>query len=248
MTSLSYSGYKKVFSENFLGAELNRRDWNVECHPVGWVNQEWQEYIDSPKTVYVEDGVLHLRPVKEGSRYYSGRISTEGKHSFTYGIFEAAFRVPKGAGYLPAFWLMAENEALYGGWPRCGEIDIFEIMGSDTHQLYGGIHYGNPHGETQGHWQLREDFSQKIHTVALKWEEGNLEWYLDGIRHFQVDRWYSTDLQEQPAPYPAPFDHPMYLILNLAVGGEWVGNPDESTAFAGESFEIYSVNVYQKED
>ena len=245
--TLSYTGYEKVFSEDFSGDTLDRSCWNVELHPPGWVNEEWQAYVDSPETLYIQDGCLHIRPVKKGDRYESARISTEGKRSFTYGIFEAVLRVPKGAGYLPAFWLMAEHEERYGTWPCCGEIDICEIMGSNTGRLYGTLHYGLPHGQTQGFIDLEnDDFAERFHRISLKWEEGHIAWYVDGALFFETDRWYATDRAGNPQPYPAPFDHPMYLIVNLAVGGSWVGNPDETTAFAGESLEVASVTVYQK--
>lgn len=85
--TLSYTGYRKAFSEDFRRDALEKSRWNVERHPPGWVNEEWQEYIDSPETLYVQNGCLHIRPVKKGDKYYSSRISTKGACSFTYGIF-----------------------------------------------------------------------------------------------------------------------------------------------------------------
>lgn len=246
--TLDYTGYIPTFEEHFDGDALDRSVWNVETHEAGWVNREWQEYIDSDTVLHQKDSILTIRPIKEGDRYYSGRISTEGKRSFTYGIFEARFRVPRGKGYLPAFWLMSEHEERYGFWPKCGEIDIMEVMGSQTGVSYATIHYGSPHTQSQGVITLEDDdFSRSFHTVSLLWEEGRMTWYMDGQAFCTISDWFGTDLQDHPVPFPAPFDHEMYLILNLAVGGEWVGYPDETTDFAHEVFEIDYVKVYQKE-
>ncbi|MBQ8165493.1 MAG: family 16 glycosylhydrolase, partial [Lachnospiraceae bacterium] len=124
-SDLSYEGYNLVWEDNFDAETLNRDDWNVELHEPGWVNAEWQEYVDSEENIYIEDGKLVLRPVKttdaEGNDYYtSGRVNTQNKRDFTYGIFEAKLKVPEGVGYLPAFWLMSTDENVYGQWPRCG--------------------------------------------------------------------------------------------------------------------------------
>lgn len=245
---LQYEGYSLCFEEHFDGNTLDRSVWNVETHEAGWVNQEWQEYIDSDSVLEQSNSILTIRPIHKGDRYYSGRISTEGKRSFTYGIFEARFRVPKGKGYLPAFWLMSEHEERYGFWPKCGEIDIMEVMGSRTDVSYATIHYGNPHTQSQGSLTLkRDDFSQSFHTVSLLWEEGQMKWYMDGQEFCTISDWFGTDQHDRPVEFPAPFDHEMYLILNLAVGGEWVGDPDDSTDFENEVFEIDYVRVYQKE-
>ena len=153
--TLSHEGYALVFEDHFDGAALDRRHWNVELHEPGWVNEELQEYVDTPDVIRLEDGRLMIRPIKtvheDGSvSYISGRVSTQHKHDFTYGIFEARLKIPKGKGYLPAFWLMTTDEERYGQWPVCGEIDIMEIMGQDTRKNYGTIHYGLPHSQNQG--------------------------------------------------------------------------------------------------
>lgn len=246
--TLNYEGYILKFEDDFASERLDRSVWNAEKHPSGWVNEEWQEYIDSDKVLYQRDSQLVIRPIRDGERYYSGRISTEGKRSFTYGIFEVRFKTPKGKGFLPAFWLMAENEKNYGGWPRCGEIDIMEVIGDKSSQIFSTIHYGLPHKQTQGGTTLTgKDFSEQLHTVSLLWEQNEISWYLDGKRYFAVSDWYATDKDNLPLDFPAPFNHDMYLVLNLAVGGEWVGNPDDSTDFKNEVFEIDYVRVYQKE-
>lgn len=244
--------YKLVWADEFDEDKLNRDNWNVELHEPGWVNAEWQEYVDSEENIRVSDGKLILRPVKtkkeDGSMYYtSGRVSTEKKQEFTYGYFEAKAKVPEGKGYLPAFWLMTGDEEKYGQWPRCGEIDIMEILGQEPALTHGTIHYGNPHEQQQGHYELEgETFADAFHVYGLEWEPGEMRFYVDGNIYHTVNDWYSSFADAEPEPYPAPFDQNFYMQLNLAVGGNWPGDPDETTDFDNAEFEIDYVRVYQK--
>ena len=182
--------------------------------------------------------------------YTSGRISTQNLKTFTYGRFEVRAKVPNGQGYLPAFWLMANDENVYGQWPRCGEIDCMEVMGQDTNKLYGTIHYGNPHAESQGTYTIKDgekSFSDDFHTFTCDWEPGKITWYVDGIKYHEESNWHSTTEGQGTPTYPAPFDQPFYIILNLAVGGSWVGNPNEETSFVNNPFVVDYVRVYQKD-
>ncbi len=249
---LSYVGYTLDWSDEFEGAELNRDDWNVELHEPGWVNAELQAYVDSEENIYVEDGKLVLNPVQtkneDGSySYTSGRVNTQNKKTYTYGMFEVKAKVPEGTGYLPAFWLMANDENVYGQWPRCGEIDIMEVHGSNTNKTYGTIHYGNPHKESQGTYSLEKgSFSEQYHTYTCEWEPGKITWYVDGYKFHEENEWYSATEGGGTLSYPAPFDQPFYIILNLAVGGSWVGYPDDET-FEANPYMIDYVKVYQKD-
>ena len=182
--------------------------------------------------------------------YTSGRISTQNLKTFTYGRFEVRAKVPNGQGYLPAFWLMANDENVYGQWPRCGEIDCMEVMGQDTNKLYGTIHYGNPHAESQGTYTIKDgekSFSDDFHTFTCDWEPGKITWYVDGKKYHEESNWHSTTEGQGTLTYPAPFDQPFYIILNLAVGGSWVGNPNETTNFKNNPFVVDYVRVYQKD-
>ena len=249
---ISYEGYKEVWKDEFDADKLNRDDWNVELHDPGWVNEEWQAYVDTDENIYIKDGKLVLKPIKskdaEGNDVYtSGRVNTQNKHDFTYGIFEARVKVPKGKGYLPAFWLMSTDENVYGQWPRCGEVDIMEIHGSETTTNYGTIHYGEPHAQSQGMFKLDDaSYAEEYHTFAVEWLPGKINWFVDGKLYHSESDWYSKTEGQGTITYPAPFDQPFYIILNLAVGGSWVGYPDDTTDFEKEAYEIDYVKVYQK--
>ena len=252
-TDLSYEGYNLKWEDQFEGETLNRDDWNVELHDPGWVNNELQSYVDSPENIYIKDGSLVLKPVENVSEdgsvsYTSGRINTQHKHDFKYGLFEARVKVPEGQGFLPAFWMMPTDENLYGQWPRCGEIDIMEVLGNNTDTSYGTIHYGNPHSESQGSYTLDEgSFSEEYHVFDVEWEPGKISWYVDGKLIHTEDNWYSATEGQGEITYPAPFDQPFYIILNLAVGGNWPGNPDDTTDIKNSAYYIDYVKVYQKD-
>lgn len=251
--TLSYNGYTLQWEDDFDGDGLNTDDWNYEIHEPGWVNNELQEYVVSDENVYIENGKLVIKPVKETKdgkvSYTSGRINTQGKHDFTYGLFEVRAKVPSGKGFLPAFWMMPTDEGLYGQWPRCGEIDIMEVLGNDVETAYGTIHYGNPHKESQGKYELKgsSGFSDEFHTFACEWEPGKIKWYVDGNLFHEESDWYSRTEGQGEITYPAPFDQPYYMILNLAVGGNWPGNPDGTTDFENAAFVIDYVKAYQKD-
>lgn len=251
-TDLSYEGYELKWSDDFEGDTLDLNSWNVETHQPGWVNNELQEYVNSDQNISVKDGNLIITPIKTVAEngtvsYTSGRINTQNKHDFTYGLFEVRAKVPDGQGYLPAFWMMPTNENLYGQWPRCGEIDIMEVMGQNTKKAYGTIHYGNPHSESQGTSVLDQgSYSDEYHTFSCEWAPGSIKWYVDGILYHEENDWYSTTVGQGTITYPAPFDQPFYMILNLAVGGSWVGNPDDTTDFEHAAFVVDYVKAYQK--
>ncbi|MBQ2578798.1 MAG: carbohydrate binding domain-containing protein [Lachnospiraceae bacterium] len=183
----------------------------------------------------------------------SGRITTQGKHDFTYGRFEAKAKVPTGQGYLPAFWLMASDEGLYGQWPKCGEIDIMEVMGQNVKKSYHTIHYGynsgNGHKENQGTKVLSDgDFANDYHVYRVDWEPGVITWYVDDEEVYSTRDWYTGQDDDNQITYPAPFDQNFYVILNLAVGGSWVGYPNDETYadMNNQEYDVDYVRVYQK--
>ncbi|HBG64879.1 MAG TPA: glucan endo-1,3-beta-D-glucosidase [Treponema sp.] len=241
-----------VWQDDFDGRKLNKDDWNYEYHEPGWVNSELQEYVDSAENIYVKDGTLVIQALKHeqngAASYTSGRINTRGKHDFTYGRFEARLKVPRGQGFLPAFWMMPTEENLYGQWPKCGEIDIMEVLGNRTDTQYGTIHFGEPHAEHQGSYsKFGTDLSKEFHIYACEWDPGEIRFYIDNMLFYKTSDWFTKKKGFGEVAYPAPFDQPFYLILNVAVGGNWPGNPTAETGFAENARMVVDyVRVYQK--
>lgn len=261
LSALSFSlfaqnkaGYELKFEDNFDGNKLNEKNWNYELHEPGWVNNELQSYIKSNKNIYVKNGNLVIQARKEekkdGYKFTSGRINTQGKHDFKYGLFEARLKVPRGKGFLPAFWMMPTDESKYGSWPKCGEIDIMEVLGDKLNTSYATLHFGEPHTMAQKTKLLKKgNFADDFHVFACEWEPGSLKFYVDGEEIAAFDDWFTKKLNDDEEPYPAPYNQPFYLILNVAVGGNWPGYPDGTTKFGDNAQMVVDyVRVYQKKN
>ncbi|MBR1931897.1 MAG: family 16 glycosylhydrolase [Lachnospiraceae bacterium] len=246
-------GYQLLWHDEFDGEELNTDIWTVELRDPGWTNNEMQAYVDTPDNVYVENGTLVLRALKgKGDNgltaYTSGKVNSKSKAQFTYGKVVARAKVPAGQGLWPAIWMMPQDESFYGQWPKCGEIDIMEILGNQTNTMYSNIHYGLPHGENQGTYKLSEGaFSDEFHEFSVEWEPDEMRFFIDGKLFHTVNSWYTQVEGEDAVTYPAPFDQPFFVQMNLAVGGDWPGKPDGTTNFDNAKFEIDYVRVYQKD-
>lgn len=244
-------GYELLWSDEFDGDKLNEDIWSYDPHEPGWTNNELQEYTTSTDNVFVKDGVLTLKALKtdkNGKDYYtSGKVKSQGKKDFTYGKVTVSAKVPQGQGLWPAIWMMPTDEQHYGQWPKCGEIDIMEVLGNDTKTAYGTVHYGEPHAQQQKDYKLVVgSFAEKFHEYSVEWEPGEMRWYIDGNEYLKVNDWFTAVDGEDEKPYPAPFDQPFFVQLNLAVGGDWPGKPDSTTNFDKAQFEIDYVRVYQK--
>ncbi|MBP5655058.1 MAG: family 16 glycosylhydrolase [Clostridiales bacterium] len=247
-------GYKLLWSDEFDGTELNLDNWTREVREVGWTNNELQEYRDSEENVFVRDGNLVLKAIKtekDGKPYYtSGKVNSQNKKDFLYGKVEVKAKVPEGQGLWPAIWMMPQDEQHYGQWPKCGEIDIMEVLGNDTSLSYSTIHYGEPHAEQQGTLTSVKSgsYSEDYHLFSVEWEPGEMRFYTDYVPVLTVNDWFTAVEGEDEKPYPAPFDQPFFVQMNLAVGGNWPGNPDETTNFDNAEFLIDYVRVYQKDE
>ena len=244
-------GYDLLWNDEFNGDALDETIWNYEPHEPGWTNEELQEYTTSTDNVFVRDGNLVIKAIKsekDGKDYYkSGKVTAQNKKDFTYGKVVARAKVPEGKGLWPAIWMMPQDESYYGQWPKCGEIDIMEVLGSDVKTAYGTLHYGEPHGEQQGTVVLDNgSFADDFHEYSVEWEPGEMRWYIDDELYLTVNDWFTAVQGEDEKPYPAPFDQPFFVQMNLAVGGTWPGDPDENTDFDNAEFEIDYVRVYQK--
>lgn len=247
-----YEGYTLLWNDEFDGDTLNTKNWNMDRRQPGWANNELQEYRASEENVFLRDGRLVLKAIRTqteaGADYYtSGKVSTRMKHDFTYGRIVVGAKTPEGQGLWPAIWMMPTDEGVYGSWPKCGEIDIMEVLCNDVKTAHGTIHYGDPHAQQQGTYVLSQgSFAEDFHEFCLEWEPGEMRWYIDGELFHQVNDWYTAVEGQKERPYPAPFNRNFYLQMNLAVGGDWPGNPDETTDFDRAEYEIDYVRVYQK--
>ncbi len=245
--------YHLIWNDEFDGEALNTAIWNYEIHEPGWVNNELQEYTNSTDNIFLRDGKLVIKAIKttdeSGDDYYtSGKVTTQNKQNFTYGKVVVSAKVSEGQGLWPAIWMMPADESFYGQWPKCGEIDIMEVLGHQPNVAYGTIHYGEPHEEQQGTYILESgSFADSFHEFSVEWEPGEMRFYVDGILYHTVNDWFTAKAGEDEVAYPAPFDQPFYVQLNQAVGGNWPGNPDETTDFDNAEFEIDYVRVYQLE-
>ena len=245
-------GYNLLWSDEFDEDELDVNKWNREPREPGWTNEELQEYTTITDNIFVRDGKLVLKAIKtkdeNGSDYYtSGKVTGQNKTDFMYGKVVVSAKTPEGQGLWPAIWMMPTDEDYYGQWPKCGEIDIMEVLGNQTHIAYGTVHYGEPHAEQQGIYTLDNgSFSEDFHEYSVEWEPGEMRFYIDGNHYHTVNDWFTRVEGEEEKPYPAPFDQTFFVQMNLAVGGTWPGDPDETTDFDNAEFMIDYVRVYQK--
>ncbi|WP_096155583.1 carbohydrate binding domain-containing protein [Bacillus sp. FJAT-45066] len=252
-----------VWEDNFEGSELDLSKWSYDkgngfydnsgTYISGWGNEELQYYQED--NVRVSDGKLIIEGKKETAsddkgtyQYTSGKIHTQGKFSQKYGKFEARMALPEGQGYWPAFWMMPEEDK-YGGWAASGEIDIMENAGGTPHKVGGAIHYGgqwpnNTYTAKDYYFPAGQDVTD-FNVYAVEWEPGEIRWYVNGELFQTLNNWSSTGTGNPTKfAYPAPFDQEFYIILNLAIGGWYGGNPDGSTEFPGEMIVDY-VKVYE---
>ena len=228
-----------VWADEFAqpdGSSPDSSRWGFDLGGHGWGNNELQTYTSRTNNARVEAGQLVIEARQENftgtdgiaRNYTSARLKTKGKASWTYGRFEARIKVPRGQGFWPAFWMLGTNFDS-AGWPGCGEIDLMENIGSVPTRVHGTIHGpgysgGNGIGGTYtlpGGAAYPDDF----HVFAAEWETNRIRWFVDGQPYFTVT---STNL---PPGANWVFAQPQFILLNLAVGGNWPGNPNGTTEF-----------------
>ncbi|MCC2955100.1 glycoside hydrolase family 16 protein [Massilia sp. IC2-477] len=236
------AGWTLAWSDEFEGTELDRSKWVAETGGNGWGNQELQFYTGRPENVRVSGGMLVIEARREryGERdYTSARLKTAGLMEQMHGRFEARIKVPKGQGIWPAFWMLGADIGQVG-WPRSGEIDIMEIIGKEPSNLYGTLHgpgYSGDKAFSKSTSLTSGIFADDFHVFAVEWERGEIRWYRDGIL-FHTAR---PDMVKGDWV----FEHPFFVLLNLAVGGLWPGNPDSTTVLPQQMLVDY-VRVYKR--
>ncbi|MDB5274426.1 MAG: Glucan endo,3-beta-D-glucosidase [Chitinophagaceae bacterium] len=231
-----------VWSDEFNQATLNTADWNYDTGGGGYGNNELENYTSRSQNIGLSSGNLVITALKEDyqtEHYTSAKINTYGKQHFTYGRMEARIKLPSTQGLWPAFWMMPED-SYYGSWPQSGEIDIMEEKGSDPTTDYGTIHYGTDAGAGHkykgGTYSGSVDLSLDFHIYAVEWKPDTISWYIDDVNYYTVTK---TDLGTSNWP----FDKDFFIILNLAVGGNFGGDPNASTVFP-QTMEVDYVRVY----
>jgi beta-glucanase (GH16 family) len=248
-SSLYSQRYEMVWSDEFDGSQLDMDTWNIWRGSA--YNNELQCYTDNAKNVFVEDGVLNLVAYREQIQcanlmrsFSSARISTDSTSiGWEYGRFEARIQMPAGTGFWPAFWLMPIRVI---GWPRGGEIDIMEFRGNQLTETNGAVHYwqegceGNSATCQRFNSQTYDtgiDLSASFNTYALEWTPDEFKWFFNG------ELFFSVDINALAADFE-PFTGPFYIILNLAVGGNYLPDPTPDTPFP-QAFKVDYVRVYQ---
>ena len=254
-----HRGYKLVWQDEFNGTTLNDGNWTIQTG--GWNASKVQNYYSaSDKNVSVSDGTLKLTAHYEpgftsgaGKTYdfTSGFIQSQNKQAWTYGYIEARMKLPSDAnGSLwPAFW-MSPDKPVYGGHPRSGEIDILESRSHDKTFVAADAHWGTgsgkgEHSKSQGITHIGD--TSEWHTYAVKWQEGKLEYYVDGQHYHTVDNFKAPNATAHPGPFNIPF----YLRFNLAVGGTYLDAPHDDAHHNANKFpatmEVDYVRVYQQD-
>ena len=216
-----------VWCDEFNGTALDTNKW---VPLEGIINgTELQYYTGSTQNVYVSNGVLHIvarQQSTNGYAYTSAQVMTTGLFWKTYGRFEFRGKLPMGAAFHPAFWMLPENSP-YGHWPNAGEIDVMEQPGFEPTEVTGTIHFGNNNSFDMYSYNFSGGQSiTNFHVYRVDWTTNSMSWYIDGFRYQTQSNWFcNVGNTGSTYPYPAPFNVPFYLIIDLAIGGSYLNNP-----------------------
>ena len=228
-TPTAYPNLKMVWSDEFEGTNLNEKFWNYELgNNNGWGNNELQNY--KKENTSVKDGFLIIEAKNESAGnqiYTSSRLTTQNKYNFKYGRVDIRAALPKGQGIWPALWMLGKNITTVS-WPKCGEIDIMEMVGGNSGNGSDKTTYGTAHWDNNGTRALYGGntkltsgiFNDEFHVFSIVWDAQKIVWYLDD-KQFHVIDTTPAGLSE--------FQEEYFLLVNLAVGGDWPGKPDATT-------------------
>ena len=242
------NAWELVWADEFEqpdGSAPDSAKWNHQQGGSGWGNGELQYYTNTTDNSFIQDGMLVIKASQGymlGRDYTSARLTTQFKGDWTYGRFEIRAKLPNTQGIWPAFWLLP-SRGRYGSGTAGGEIDIMEMIGSEPHRSYATLHFGNPPERSSNGYDLPNGatFADDFHIFSLEWEPDGIRWYVDDVLFHSETEWFTST---KNAPYPAPFDQDFYLLVNVAVGGNWPGRPDETSVFPQMLYVDY-VRVYQ---
>ena len=248
------TGWALTWSDEFGGANSSAPDptkWTYDTGGNGWGNNELEYYTSRLQNAQIQNGNLVITAIKETytgtdgvtRNFTSARLKTQGIFSQAYGRFEARIKIPAGQGMWPAFWMMG-NDIPTVGWPQCGEIDVMENIGKEPGIVHGSLHASSTTAATSDFTSsfslpAGQRFADDFHLYAVEWEPGTVRFFVDS-------NLYATETSAQwPAGGQWKFDHPFFILLNVAVGGNWPGPPD-STAVFPQTMLVDYVRVYTR--
>src|SRR5689334_15067334 len=219
-----------VWSDEFSGSTISTANWSFETGAGGWGNNELENYTNRSVNARIENGMLVIEARREslgGAAYTSARMKTQGKQSFGINTWvEARINAPEGQGIWPAFWMLG-NSISTVGWPSCGEIDIMEIQGQNPSKNFGTIHWADANGQHVsfgGIFNSSSSLTAGFHTYAISRTSTSIKWYVDRVQYAEAN--ISGGINST-----SEFQAPFFILLNVAVGGNFVGSPDGSTVF-----------------
>ncbi|WAG63070.1 family 16 glycosylhydrolase [Clostridium estertheticum] len=217
---------------------MNTSNWAYETGSGGWGNNELEYYTNRSDNARIENSNLIIEAKKEsygGMGYTSARLKTQGLKDFTYGKVEAKIKLTKGQGIWPAFWMLGSNIPQVN-WPACGEIDIMEHINNEAF-VHSTIHWDYNGHATYGNPSNNINVTQ-YHVYGIEWDTNSIKWSIDGTQYMEANITNNINGTDE-------FHKPFFILLNLAVGGQWPGNPDGSTPFPARMYVDY-VHVYQQ--
>ncbi len=263
------SGYSLVWADEFDGTSLNEQYWDYmtgngrEYGNPGWGNGELEYY--KKENVSLKDGHLYITAKKEQTtvrypgesvdttyNYTSTRIRTTGKVAVKYGKIEARISLPAQKAMWPAFWMLPEDYTKYGSWPMCGEIDIMEANGNSDGSSTAALHYSTQTGvhnfETGTNFLEADDSIENFHTYSVIWTKAHMKFYVDEEEYLVVRRaqWGTSAVSKEENPV-APFDQKFHILLNMAVGGNYVHGDNPYADFKEAEMKVDYVRIYQLE-
>jgi beta-glucanase (GH16 family) len=220
-----------VWSDEFDGASINTNTWTYDLgNNGGWGNNELEYYTSSTQNSYVSNGFLHIVALRQslaGYNYTSARMKTEGLFSAKYGRFAFRASLPSCGGFWTELWMLCADIGSVG-WPQCGEIDVMENKGGVLTNVQGSLHSGS---DETAVFTLPVGSVTNFHVYVLEWVTNAISWYVDGLRYETQTNWSDT-----AGPYPTPFNQPFSILMNLAIGGKYLGSPSTNTINSGSDF------------
>jgi len=239
-TKIEDYNYQLVWQDEFnTNGAPDAAKWAYDLGAGGWGNNELQSYTNDSSNIKIEDGKLMIIARKNGDFFTSARINTSGLFEQTYGRFEARMKLPYGPGIWPAFWTLG-SDIETNPWPECGEIDIMEYRGQQPGLIHGSVHgpgYSGGEAITESYGLVNDRFDNDYHVFAVEWHEDFIDYYVDDYLYQRITR---EDVEKKGKWV---YDHPFFILLNVAVGGDYVGFPTENTPFPQTLYVDY-VRVY----